>query len=116
MEDFGLANPESYSEPVDCLPGSARNRWQWYAALSGAGHYHFFHSLTSFVRTGLYSLTMIILPEVSPAKFRQALGGVIGIVVAVGGVLGPVLGGMPPRVESPFPSKDKLTDKWPQEF
>lgn len=44
--------------------------------------------------SGLYSLPMIILPEVSPAKFRQALGGVIGIVIAVGGVLGPVLGGL----------------------
>lgn len=61
-----------------------------------------FSFLADVTRTGLYSLTMVILPEVSPAKFRQALGGVIGIVVAVGGVLGPVLGGMPPRAESPF--------------
>jgi hypothetical protein len=58
---------------------------------------------------------MIILPEISPAKFRQALGGVIGIVIAVGGVLGPVLGGIPLRAESPFPLMGKqLTGKLSQ--
>lgn len=44
--------------------------------------------------TGLYSLTMIILLEVSPLRFRTALASIIGMVLAVGGVLGPVLGGI----------------------
>lgn len=44
--------------------------------------------------SGLYSLTMILLPEiVSPAK-RRWIGGVAGLVVAVSGVLGPVIGGV----------------------
>ncbi|KAI0889599.1 major facilitator superfamily transporter [Annulohypoxylon maeteangense] len=44
--------------------------------------------------SGLYSITMIILPEISPRKAQKFLGGMIGIVVAMAGVLGPVLGGL----------------------
>lgn len=43
---------------------------------------------------GLYSITMIILLESTPPKTRQFLGSIVGIVIAVGGVLGPVLGGV----------------------
>ncbi|KAL2210825.1 putative MFS multidrug transporter [Sarocladium strictum] len=44
--------------------------------------------------SGLYSLTMIILIELSPVRFRAALATVVGVVMAIGGVLGPVLGGI----------------------
>lgn len=43
---------------------------------------------------GLYSLSIIILPEVCPDQYRQFIGALIGIVVAGSGVLGPVLGGI----------------------
>ncbi|KAF4507046.1 hypothetical protein G6O67_005722 [Ophiocordyceps sinensis] len=44
--------------------------------------------------SGLYSLTMIILPEVCPHQLRQYIGSIIGIVIAGSGALGPVLGGL----------------------
>lgn len=44
--------------------------------------------------SGLYSLTFVIFSEVSPPKMRQFIGALAGAVVAVSGVLGPVLGGV----------------------
>ncbi|KAK8042598.1 hypothetical protein PG994_013081 [Apiospora phragmitis] len=44
--------------------------------------------------SGLYSLTMVILTETSPDRFRSSLASIIGVVIAIGGVLGPVLGGI----------------------
>jgi MFS family permease len=44
--------------------------------------------------SGLYSLTFVILPEISPPKMFQAIGALAGAVVAMAGVLGPVLGGV----------------------
>ncbi|KAI1852480.1 hypothetical protein JX266_002658 [Neoarthrinium moseri] len=44
--------------------------------------------------SGLYSLTMIIFIEITPARMKQFLASLVGIVIAVGGVLGPVLGGI----------------------
>lgn len=44
--------------------------------------------------SGLYSLTFVILPEVSPPTLAQATGALAGAVVAMAGVLGPVLGGI----------------------
>ncbi|RDW58158.1 MFS multidrug transporter-like protein [Coleophoma cylindrospora] len=44
--------------------------------------------------SGLYSLTMVIFPEISTLNMRKWIGGVIGAVVAMSGVLGPVLGGV----------------------
>lgn len=43
---------------------------------------------------GLYSLTMVILPEVCPPQLFKFVGSLIGMVVAASGVLGPVLGGL----------------------
>lgn len=37
---------------------------------------------------------MIIFLEVTPNKWKHFLPSLIGVVVAVGGVLGPVLGGI----------------------
>lgn len=44
--------------------------------------------------TGLYSVSMIILPEVTPDRARKYISAVIGSVLASSGVLGPVLGGI----------------------
>ncbi|KAK3688449.1 major facilitator superfamily transporter [Podospora appendiculata] len=44
--------------------------------------------------SGLYSLTMIIFPELTPDHQKPYVGGIIGIVLAVAGVLGPILGGI----------------------
>jgi MFS family permease len=44
--------------------------------------------------SGLYSLTFVILPEICPPKMFQAIGALAGAVVAMAGVLGPVLGGI----------------------
>ncbi|KAK8079951.1 hypothetical protein PG997_007769, partial [Apiospora hydei] len=43
---------------------------------------------------GLYSLTMVILMETSPDRFQSHLGTIVGVVIAIGGVAGPVLGGI----------------------
>jgi MFS family permease len=44
--------------------------------------------------SGLYSLAFVIMPEVAPQpKMQQLTGAIIGIVVAMAGVLGPVVGG-----------------------
>lgn len=44
--------------------------------------------------SGLYSVTMITLPELSPDHLRKWIASIIGIVIAMAGVLGPVLGGI----------------------
>ena len=44
--------------------------------------------------SGLYSLTMVILPEITPVKMKKYIGSLAGMVIAVSGVLGPVLGGL----------------------
>ncbi|EOO03912.1 putative mfs multidrug protein [Phaeoacremonium minimum UCRPA7] len=44
--------------------------------------------------SGLYSVTMITLPELSPDRLRKWIASIIGIVIAMAGVLGPVLGGI----------------------
>ena len=44
--------------------------------------------------SGLYSLTMIILPELVPDDKKKIIAAVVGVVMACAGVLGPVLGGI----------------------
>ncbi|TVY50255.1 Efflux pump roqT, partial [Lachnellula cervina] len=46
--------------------------------------------------SGLYSLTFVILAEISPQdeKLGRTIGALAGFVVAIAGVLGPVLGGV----------------------
>lgn len=44
--------------------------------------------------SGLYSLTIVILPEISPPRLRPFMGSLIGMVVALAGILGPLLGGI----------------------
>ena len=42
---------------------------------------------------GLYSLSMILLPEVSSLKSQQYVGLLVGATLAMSGVMGPLLGG-----------------------
>ncbi|KAH6635230.1 hypothetical protein B0J18DRAFT_442677 [Chaetomium sp. MPI-SDFR-AT-0129] len=44
--------------------------------------------------SGLYSVAMVILTEATPERAKQHIAGVIGFVVTISGVLGPVLGGI----------------------
>ncbi|BCS24885.1 uncharacterized protein APUU_41329S [Aspergillus puulaauensis] len=44
--------------------------------------------------SGLYSLSMVIMPELCPEHLRQYIGSVMGLVIAGSGALGPVLGGL----------------------
>ncbi|KAI0012220.1 major facilitator superfamily transporter [Xylariaceae sp. FL0662B] len=51
-------------------------------------------ALQGFGGSGLYSITMIVLPEISPPKMRKFIAGLIGIVITLSSVLGPILGGV----------------------
>ncbi|KAK4204928.1 major facilitator superfamily domain-containing protein [Triangularia verruculosa] len=42
---------------------------------------------------GLYSISMIVLPEMTPDRHKKYIGAIIGMVIATSGVMGPVLGG-----------------------
>ncbi|KAI5257952.1 MFS general substrate transporter [Aureobasidium subglaciale] len=44
--------------------------------------------------SGLYSLTMIMLPEVAPPHAQKWIGAFAGMVIATAGVVGPVVGGV----------------------
>jgi len=46
------------------------------------------------LNVGLYSLSMILLPEISPLKYQAVISALVGVVLAMAGVLGPVLGGV----------------------
>lgn len=50
--------------------------------------------------SGLYSLTMIVLPEVVSEGNRKWLGAVVGVVLTVAGIMGPVAGGLITRFAS----------------
>lgn len=38
-------------------------------------------------------MAMIVLPEISPIRILPAISSIIGLAIAVGNVLGPILGG-----------------------
>lgn len=52
-----------------------------------------FRTVQGFGGAGLYTMAMIVLPEISPIKLLPAISSLIGMAVAIGSVLGPVLGG-----------------------
>jgi MFS family permease len=43
---------------------------------------------------GLYSMAMITYPEITPRGMLPVLSSVIGMIVALAGISGPVLGGL----------------------
>ncbi|KAF4995437.1 hypothetical protein FGRMN_5118 [Fusarium graminum] len=53
-----------------------------------------FRALQGIGGSGLYSLTMIMLPEISPESIKSHMGALVGLVITISGVLGPVLGGI----------------------
>ncbi|KAF4971180.1 hypothetical protein FSARC_1902 [Fusarium sarcochroum] len=53
-----------------------------------------FRALQGIGGSGLYSLTMIIIPELAPNSMKQHMGALVGLVITLSGVLGPVLGGI----------------------
>ncbi|TEY78587.1 hypothetical protein BOTCAL_0047g00100 [Botryotinia calthae] len=59
-----------------------------------------FRALQGIGGSGLYSLTMVIFPEISPPAMRRWIGSLAGAVVAMSGVLGPVIGGIITRYTS----------------
>ena len=50
--------------------------------------------MANFDLLGLYSLTMVIYPEITPLRRKKVIATVVGVVLAVAGALGPVLGGL----------------------
>ncbi|GKU16459.1 unnamed protein product [Fusarium langsethiae] len=53
-----------------------------------------FRALQGVGGSGLYALTMIMMPELSPDSLKQHMAAMVGLVITVSGVLGPVLGGI----------------------
>ncbi|KAL2820815.1 MFS general substrate transporter [Aspergillus cavernicola] len=43
--------------------------------------------------SGLYAMAMIIYPEISPPALLPAISGIVGIIVALAGISGPLIGG-----------------------
>lgn len=44
--------------------------------------------------SGLYTLALVIFGEISTPKLRKFVSSMVGLIIAVAGVLGPVLGGI----------------------
>lgn len=44
--------------------------------------------------SGLYSLAMVMFPEIFPRSMRRWIGAIAGGVVGTSGIMGPVLGGI----------------------
>ncbi|KAK7193662.1 hypothetical protein DPSP01_000219 [Paraphaeosphaeria sporulosa] len=53
-----------------------------------------FRTLQGIGGSGLYSIGFIILPEISSVKMAQMIGALAGGVIAMSGILGPILGGI----------------------
>ena len=53
-----------------------------------------FRALQGVGGSGLYALTIVIFPDISPPRMLGLIGSIIGMVIAISGVLGPVLGGV----------------------
>ena len=53
-----------------------------------------FRAVQGIGGAGLYSMTMVIFPEVSPPSMMPLISTILGAVVAIAGVTGPILGGV----------------------
>jgi MFS family permease len=53
-----------------------------------------FRALQGIGGSGLYSMTMVVFPEITPPNLFPIVAGIIGAVLAIAGVLGPILGGV----------------------
>jgi MFS family permease len=52
-----------------------------------------FRALQGIGGSGLYSMTMVIVPSLTPPRKRSMIGAYIALCVTTSGVLGPILGG-----------------------
>ncbi|KAL2814051.1 major facilitator superfamily domain-containing protein [Aspergillus granulosus] len=52
-----------------------------------------FRAVQGIGGSGLYAMAMIIYPEISPPALLPAISGIIGVVVALAGISGPLIGG-----------------------
>ncbi|KAI3055433.1 hypothetical protein CBS147352_2886 [Aspergillus niger] len=52
-----------------------------------------FRAMQGIGGSGLYAMAMIIYPEISPPPLLPAISGIIGVVVALAGISGPLIGG-----------------------
>jgi MFS family permease len=53
-----------------------------------------FRAIQGLGGSGLYSVSMIVLPELTPHHLQKHIASLVGLVIASAGVLGPVLGGI----------------------
>lgn len=53
-----------------------------------------FRCLQGIGGSGLYTVSLVIWQEVSTVQRRKYIGGGIGLCIALGGVMGPILGGI----------------------
>ncbi|KAL2257933.1 hypothetical protein VTK26DRAFT_8944 [Humicola hyalothermophila] len=53
-----------------------------------------FRAVQGIGGSGLYSVSMIILPELTPDHQKKYIAAIVAVVLAAAGVLGPVLGGI----------------------
>ncbi|KAL2135894.1 hypothetical protein VTI74DRAFT_6493 [Chaetomium olivicolor] len=53
-----------------------------------------FRAMQGLGGSGLYSVSMIIMPELTPDHQKKYIAAVVGLVLTTSGVLGPVLGGI----------------------
>ncbi len=53
-----------------------------------------FRAVQGIGGAGLYSMTMIVYPEITPPAAVPIISSVVGMVVALAGISGPVIGGV----------------------
>lgn len=44
--------------------------------------------------SGLYAMAMIIYPEISPPALLPIISSIVGVIVALAGISGPIIGGL----------------------
>ncbi len=59
-----------------------------------------FRALQGIGGAGLYSLTNIALPEISPRNKHHIIGPLIALTLSLSFILGPILGGLIPQFYS----------------
>lgn len=53
-----------------------------------------FRALQGMGGAGLYSMSMVVFPEISPPRLIPLVSTIMGAVVATAGISGPILGGV----------------------
>lgn len=69
------------SASMGCAASKSMNQLVGFRAMQGIGG------------SGLYAMAMIIYPEISPPALLPAISAIIGVIVALAGISGPLIGG-----------------------